>query len=88
VGDPYSPYPVRQHFAIGTRVQVSASCAGWRTDASGTIRSVSEQVQTAQGEDYFYWVEFDTAQHDLTDDGPYYKAQILSRCLTTAHNPG
>ena len=84
MGDPYSPYPMRQHFAIGTRVRVSAICAGWRTDASGTIRGGPEQAQTVQGEDYFYWVEFDTPQLDLSDDGPYDKAQVLGRCLTVA----
>ena len=75
---------MRQHFAIGTRVRVSEICAGWRTDASGTIRGGPEQAQTVQGGDYFYWVEFDTPQLDLSDDGPYDKAQVLGRCLTIA----
>jgi len=84
VTDPYSPYAMRQAFDIGTRVFVSATCGGWRNDSHGVITSAPESVQTVKGEDYFYWVQFDAPQHDLSDDGPYYKAQILSRCLTIA----
>jgi hypothetical protein len=93
MSDLYNPYPMRQTFAVGTRVFVSATCGGWRADSHGVIRSGPETVQTVQGADYFYWVEFDVPQHDLSDDGPYYKAQILSRCITqsradgTTHNP-
>ena len=72
---------MRQSFAIGERVSVSAACAGWRDNSSGTICGGPEPVQTVQGEDYYYWVQFDSPQHDLSEDGPYYKAQILSRCL-------
>ena len=79
--DPYAPYPLRQRFVAGTRVVISGPCGGWRDDLVGTIRGDPVSVQTVQGEDYFYWVEFDTPQHDLGDDGPYYKAQVLSRCL-------
>lgn len=82
--DPYSPFAKQQEFPIGTRVSVSGACGGWRNDCEGVISSVPEPVQTVQGEDYFYWVQFDTPQHDLSDDGPYRKAQILSRCLTHA----
>jgi len=73
-----------QHFEPGSRVRVSATCAGWRTDFNGTICGGAESVWTVQGEDYWYLVEFDTPQHDLSDDGPYYKAQILGRCLIGA----
>ena len=31
--------------------------------------------------DYFYIVKFDAAQHDLSEDGPYVMAQILSRYI-------
>ncbi|NYE29683.1 hypothetical protein HDE78_002649 [Rhodanobacter sp. K2T2] len=79
---PYSPYAMRQDFAIGTRVMVSAIGGGWRDDCLGVISSAPESIQTLQGVDYSYWVKFDTPQHDLSNDGPYYKAQILSRCLT------
>jgi hypothetical protein len=75
---------MRQAFAIGTQVLVSAVGGGWRNDFRGTISSTLETVQTVQGEDYFYWVQFDAPQHDLSNDGPYYKAQILSRYLTNA----
>ena len=84
MSDPYCPYPMLQHFELGTRVHVSATCAGWRTNFDGTICGGAELVQTVQGKDYWYLVEFDTLQHDLSDDGPYYKAQILGRCLTAA----
>ncbi len=84
MSDPYCPYPLRQHFEHRSRVLVAATCAGWRTNFNGTICGEAESVQTVQGEDYWYLVEFDTPQHDLSNDGPYYKAQILSRCLTFA----
>ncbi len=82
MSDPYSPGAMRQDFAIGTRVMVSAISGGWRDDCLGVISSAPESIQTVQGVDYSYWVKFDTPQHDLSNDGPYYKAQILSRCLT------
>lgn len=80
--DPYNPYPMRQHFAVGARVTVSGVCGGWRTDTCGVICAAPDPIQTMQGEDYFYWVLFDSPQHDLSNDGPYFKAQILSRCLS------
>jgi hypothetical protein len=79
--DPYNPFPMRQHFAVGVRVLVSGACGGWRKDSRGVVVAAPEPVQTVQGEDYFYWVQFDSPQHDLSDDGPYSKAQVLSRCL-------
>jgi hypothetical protein len=60
---------------------VSGACGGWRNDSHGVIVAAPEPVQTVQGEDYFYLVQFDSPQHDLSDDGPYSTAQILSRCL-------
>jgi hypothetical protein len=84
MSDPYSPFLMRQTFAAGARVSVSAICGGWRNDATGVIVGAPEPIETVQGEDYFYWVLFDVPQHDLSDDGPYYKAQILSRCITNA----
>jgi len=47
---------------------------GWRNDCYGVIHDGLESVQTVQGEDFYYWVEFDVPQHDLSDGGPYYKA--------------
>jgi hypothetical protein len=79
--DPYNPFPSRQHFAVGARVLVSGACGGWRNDSRGVVVAAPEPVQTVRGEDFFYWVQFDTPQHDLSDDGPYTKAQVLSRCL-------
>lgn len=84
MSDPYCPFAIRQVFAVGTRVFISGVCGGYRNDSEGVISSDPEPVQTMQGEDFFYWVQFDTPQHDLSNDGPYSKAQILSRCLTHA----
>ena len=75
---------MRQVFAVGARILVSAACGGWRNDSHGIISGAPKAVQTVQGEDYFYWAQFVSPQHDLSDDGPYYKAQILSCCLTNA----
>ena len=83
MSDPYIPFQMRQVLTMGARVLVSATCGGWRNDSRGVISSAPDSVQTVQGEDYFYLVLFDTPQHDLSNDGPYYKAQVLSRCLTT-----
>ena len=77
----YAVAPRLQQFSLGDRVVVSGRCAGWRYDASGVICSGPEPVQIVQGEDYWYMVTFDTPQHDLSDDGPYYKAQILGCCI-------
>ena len=74
---------VRQQLTVGTRVFVSGACGGWRADSRGVICAGPEPVQTMQGEDYFYWVQFDSPQYDVSNDGPYSKAQILSRCLST-----
>lgn len=79
--DPYNPFPMRQRFKIGARVLVSGPCGGWRNDSKGVVVAEPEPVQTRQGEDFFYWVQFDTPQHDLSNDGPYTKGQVLSRCL-------
>ena len=78
--DPYSPYPLKQVFVLGERVRVAAAC-GWRRDAVGVICSGPDPIETRQGDDFYYWVEFDAPEHDLSEDGPYRKAQILSRCI-------
>ena len=73
--------PLRQEFARGARVLVSGRCSGWREDCHGVICGDPDPVETVQGLDYFYWIQFDSPQYDLSDDGPYYKAQVLGRCL-------
>jgi len=78
----YFPQPLKQELPAGTRVFVSSQ-GGWRDDCLGFVRGAAETVQTVQGEDYFYWVEFDTPQHDLSEGGPYRKAQVLARYLAT-----
>lgn len=76
--------PLLQTFALGSRMLVSARCAGWRNDFQGVICGDPALVETARGPDYFYLVRFDSPQQDLSEDGLYYMAQILGRCLTPA----
>jgi hypothetical protein len=76
--------PPLQNLAIGSRVLVSARCAGWRNDFHGVICGGPEPVETIRGPDYFYWVQFDSPQHDVSEDGPYYKAQVLGCCIAPA----
>jgi hypothetical protein len=73
-----------QVFALGTRVRVPGPAAGWRQPSIGYIVGGPEPVTTLQGSDFFYWVAFDVPQHDLSDDGPYERAQILSCYLEAA----
>jgi hypothetical protein len=75
--------PLRKTFLLGAKVLVSAR-GGWRRYAPGTIVAGPEPIQTVQGEDYFWWVEFLTPERDLDDDGAYSKAQILSRYIEDA----
>lgn len=72
---------LKRRLEIGCKVEVSAE-GGWAKNCVATVESGPESVETRQGEDYFYWVVFDEPQHDLSDDGPYESAQILSRYLT------
>ena len=71
---------IRKKIIVGTRVEVSKN-GGWARDSTGVVTDGPESVNTRQGEDYFYFVKFDEPQHDLSEDGPYEKAQILSRYL-------
>ncbi len=66
---------------MGDRVKVSAE-GGWRKDFLGVIGSEPKPEQTLQGLDLIYLVSFDTPQHDLSEDGPYVAAEILSCYLT------
>ena len=79
--DPIFLTRIRQEFASGEKVTVSGA-GGWKRDAHGVIVGGPEAVTTRQGEDYFYWVEFDEPERDLDGDGPYYKAQVLSQYIT------
>ena len=72
---------LRKTLELGSSVIVSAK-GGWQADSLGFIVDGPEPVNTLQGEDYFYWVKFMTPQRDQDNDGPYSKAQILSRYLT------
>jgi hypothetical protein len=80
MNDPYAVGPLKQSFPVGTRVVVSAR-GGWRNDSPGAVVAGPDAVQTMQGEDYYYWIQFDDPQRDLDDDGPYVKAQVLSRYM-------
>jgi hypothetical protein len=71
---------LKRLFRVGERVWVRAA-GGWRKDFPGVIASLPEPVQTRQGEDFFYCVDFEAPQDDLSEDGPYVRAQILSRYL-------
>ena len=73
----------KKDFEIGNFVVVSAE-GGWREDSEGEIIGGPEPIQTLQGSDYNYWVRFSEPAHDLSDDGPYESAQILSRFLREA----
>lgn len=81
------PYigPLLQNLAIGTRVRFRTmrGLEGRfpRRDMRGT-RAGGYEARTRLL--LFYMVQFDAPQHDLSEDGPYYKAQILGRCLAPA----
>ena len=64
-------------FEIGSRVKVS-SRGGWKNDCLGTIAGGPEPVETLQGPENYYWVEFDEPQEDINGPDSYSKAQILS----------
>jgi len=74
---------LRRTFSIGARVCVSAK-GGWQRDAPGVVIAGPESVQTLQGEDFYWWVEFLQPERDLDNDGPYSKAQVLSRYIQNA----
>lgn len=74
-------FQLKKRFEAGERVRVSAH-AGWRKDVEGEIEGFPDPVVTNQGEDFFYLVRFDEPEHDLSEDGPYEMAQILSRYIT------
>jgi len=74
---------LRKKYKTGDIV-VIAEKGGWQPDTRGIVIGGPETVWTRQGADYYYWVEFSIPAYDLSDDGPYEKAQILSRFIDTA----
>jgi hypothetical protein len=74
---------LQKNFQLGTKVIVSAK-GGWQRDAMGTIVAGPEPIKTLQGQDFYWWVEFLIPERDLDNDGPYSKAQILSRYIRNA----
>jgi len=66
-----------KYFKLGTRVVVSSE-GGWKNDFSGTICSEAEPVETLQGNENFFWVEFEEPQEDINGSEKYTRAQILS----------
>lgn len=77
------PESLRKMFQLGTKVVVSAR-GGWQRDAVGVIVAGPEPVQTLNGEDFYWWVEFSEPERDAGNDGPYSKAQILSHYIVSA----
>lgn len=74
---------LKKRFSIGTSVVVSKE-GGWQKNSYGTVARGPEPVKTLLGVDYYYWVKFDKPENDLSDDGPYYEAQVLSRFVSKA----
>ena len=74
---------MKKAFALGTRVVVSKD-GGWQRDAKGVVVAGPEVIQTLQGEDYYWWVEFEEPERDINGPDQYRKAQILSRYITAA----
>ncbi|MBK9586045.1 MAG: hypothetical protein KA099_00330 [Alphaproteobacteria bacterium] len=73
---------MRKIFSLGDEVIVS-NVGGWKKNSKGIIVSEPKNIDTLQGADFFYWVEFDEPQEDTEDEGHQYsKAQILSRFIT------
>jgi hypothetical protein len=75
--------PLRKMFPLGAKVLVS-SRGGWRRDAAGIVVAGPESIHTLQGEDFYWWVEFLTPERDADNDGPYSRAQVLSRYIDDA----
>jgi hypothetical protein len=74
---------VRKTFQLGARVVVSSE-GGWERNAVGTIVDGPEPIETLQGPEFYWWVQFATPERDIDGDGPYFKAQILSRYIKDA----
>jgi len=74
---------MKNKFNLGDKVLVSHE-GGWQKNSLGFICGDPELVETNQGNNYFYWVEFYEPQNDLSNTGPYRKAQILSQYLSRA----
>jgi hypothetical protein len=73
----------RKDLTINQRVLVS-STGGWKQSSLGVICSGPEPIETLNGPEYFYWVQFDEPQEDINGPDQYYKAQILSCYLEPA----
>lgn len=73
----------KKEFNVNDKVVVSAE-GGWKRDCNGTICGVPELVETIQGPEYYYWVEFDEAEEDVNGPDQYSKAQILSQYISYA----
>ena len=73
---------IEQSLTNGTRVTVLAE-GGWRKDFKGLVCGAPETIRTKQGNELAYWIEFDEPQHDLSEDGPYQKAQVLRRYISS-----
>ena len=77
---------VGKKFNVGDKVIISKD-GGWKENYTGTISGkvgISGLQETRLGLMYMYWIEFDNDAYDTDEDGPYYKAQILSMYLSNA----
>jgi len=67
-------------FNDGQKVTV-LKVGGWKNDFSGVVCGSPETIETVDGDEFCYFIKFDEPQHDLSNDGPYKKAQILDRFI-------
>ena len=74
---------LKKQFKINDRVVVSAE-GGWKRNCSGRISGGPEPVETMQGPEYYYWVEFDEPEEDINGPDKYQKAQILSYYINSS----
>jgi hypothetical protein len=75
--------------ALGTRVRVHRDAlygpGPWPAEPTGRVESLGghsyEEIETRQGPDRMYFVQFDEPQYDADGDGPYKSSQVLGRYL-------
>ncbi len=68
-------------FNLGDKVTVSA-IGGWKKESTGVVVGGPERIETLQGPENYFWVEFDIPQQAIDGDETYTKAQILSCYLS------
>jgi len=71
----------KKQFNLNDKVLVNSK-GGWKRTCVGSICSVAEPVETLQGSEFFYWVEFNEPEEDVNGTDKYSKAQILSQYIS------